>query len=254
MTIDLNIFPPLPKAAYGPEQLHHYLASLVSLGHTVYRDPQQQNVFYILLSEEYRIRISVSEGRSQAQLHYLSNMQNYLDVSTLPELEKAVGKLAAQARVAWPSKPVTGRLRTDTPATNYRTISTLVGSGRVIAVFDPYLDNKTLEELRIILSFGQGAVADNIRLLGGAEKSQGRAPTFTAAGVAAWLAQQGIRGEARIFPAKTEHRRFLLLDDGKALITGHSLNAPHKNEVVSVDTSNQDQAFFETIWSASTTL
>jgi hypothetical protein len=97
-------------------------------------------------------------------------------------------------------------------------------------------------------------VADGVRILGGAEKSQGKSPTFTAAGVAAWLTQQGIKGEARFFPSKTEHRRFLLLNDGRALITGHSLNAPHKNEVVHVDTSNEDHAFFETTWKASTVL
>jgi hypothetical protein len=252
--IDPNLFPPLPKAAYGPEQLHQYLASLVSQGHTVYRDPEQLNVFYILLTEAHRIRISVSEGHSQVQLQYLSNVQNFLDVSTLPDLEKAIGTLAAQARVMWPSKPTAGRVRTDTPATNYRTISNLIGSSRVVAIFDPYLDNNTLEELRIIISFGNGSVDDGVRLLGGAEKSQGKLPTFTAVGVAAWLKQQGIKGEARFFPSKTEHRRFILLNDGCSLITGHSLNAPHKNEVVHIDTSNQDQEFFELTWNTSTTL
>jgi hypothetical protein len=254
VVIDPDRFPPLPKTAYGPEQLHQYLAGLVSHGHIVYRDPEQENVFYIPLTDVHRIRISVSEGHSQVQLHYLTNMRNWLDVNKLPDVERAVVALSAQAGVVWPAKPTTARLRDDTPATNYRSISILAGSSAVVAIFDPYLDNNTLEEVRTILSFGNSKVADGVRLLGGAEKSQGKTPTLTGAGVAAWFAQQGVKGEARVFPSKKEHRRFLLLDDGRALITGHSLNAPHKNEVVHTEPSNADQAFFEATWSAAAPL
>ena len=126
MAIDPTLFPPLPKAAYGPEQLHQYLAGLVSRGYTVYRDPQQQNVFYIPLTDAHRIRISVSEGRSQVQLHYLSNMQNYLDASSLPELEKAIVALAVQAGVRWPSKPTSGRLGSETQTKCYKAFTKCV--------------------------------------------------------------------------------------------------------------------------------
>jgi hypothetical protein len=121
----------------------------------------------------------------------------------------------------------------------------------VKGIFDPYLDNNTIEELRTILSFGKGAIANGVRLLGSAEKSHGKSPTFTATGVAAWLTQLGISGEARTFAAKTEHRRFLLLSDGQTLIHGHSLNAPHKNEAVHLETNGEDLVFFETTWKAS---
>jgi hypothetical protein len=252
MPVDPNLFPLLPSTTYGTEQLHQYLATLVAQGHVVYRDPKQQNVFYIILTDTHRIRISVAENRSQVQLHYLGNTQGFLDVTSLPDLEKALATFASSVPgSSWPNRPLSGRLRSDTPATNYRTISGLIGSAQVVAIFDPYLDNNTLEELRIILSFGNGTVANGVRILGCAEKSQGKAPTFTASGVAAWLKQQGISGEARVFPAKTEHRRFLLLNDGRTLITGHSLNAPHKNEVVHLDTGNEDRTFFETTWNTS---
>ena len=255
MPIDPNNFPPLPATAYGPEQLHGYLATLVAEGHTVYRDPKKQNIFYVSLTDAHRIRISVETCRSQVQLHYLGNMKHFLNVDSLPNLEKAMATLASSvAGSNWPNRPLSGRLRQDTPATNYRTISSLIGATQVTAIFDPYLDNNALEELRIVLSFGSGAVANGVRILGGAGKNQGNSPTFTAKGVAAWLKQQGISGEARTFPAKREHRRFLLLDDGRTLILGHSLNALHKNEVVHLDTNDEDGTFFKTTWKTSNPL
>jgi hypothetical protein len=251
MSVDPTQFPLLPNTMYGPEQLHHYLASLVSQGQTIYRDPGQANVFYIVLTDEYRIRISVSKGRSELQLHYLSNMVQSLNVTSLPDLEKAIAALSSRVPgAAWPNRPTSGRLKADTPATNYRTIGQLIGTAKVTAIFDPYLDNKTLEELRVILSFGDGAVADGVRILGGIAKSQGKSPTFTPAGIAAWLEQQGINGEARTFPAQTEHRRFFLLSDGNTLVVGHSLNAPHKNEAVRTEASTDDQPFFEEVWNS----
>jgi hypothetical protein len=59
-----------------------------------------------------------------------------------------------------------GRLSAATPASNYRTISRLVGSSTIIGVFDAYLDNGALVELCKILSFGQGTFARDVRLLG----------------------------------------------------------------------------------------
>ena len=249
MSNDPHHFPPLPTTSYGPEQLHHYLASLLSKGYSVYRDPGHTNIFYLVLTDAHRIRISVSEGHSLLQLHYLSNSIRFLNVASLPDLEKAIAALSSGVPgAAWPNRPTSGRLSADTPATNYRTISHLIGSAQVTAILDPYLDNKTLEELRVILSFGDGAIANGVRILGGVAKSQGRFPTFTATGVAVWFQQLDITGEARTFPAHTEHRRFVLLNDGNALITGHSLNAPHKNEAVRVEANTDDQAFFDGLW------
>lgn len=172
MPTDPNLFPPLPSTGYGPEQLHGYLANLMAQGHAVYRDPQQQNVFYIVLSDTHRIRISVSGGKSQVQLHYLGNLDAFLDVTSLADLERAVTQMATSiVGNRWPARPTSARLRPETPATNYRTISGLIGTSQVVAIFDPYLDNNTLEELRIILSFGAGTVANAVRILGGQRES-----------------------------------------------------------------------------------
>ena len=92
--------------------------------------------------------------------------------------------------------PTAGRVYAATPATNYRTISHLVGSANVEGVFDPYLENSSLAEIINILSFGSsgGGVANGVRLIGSEEKTRGRIPMFTKVGVDAWLAQLGITG------------------------------------------------------------
>ena len=255
MTSDSGTFPPLPKSQFGIDDVVRYLTALNNEGHQIYRDPSQSNVFYIQLNDSYRIRISISEGRSQVQLHYLDNNRSFLDVSSLKDLEEAVGQLVSKVPgMRWPFRPTVGRLSEATPATNYKTISQLVGSSQVEAVFDPYLTNASLEELRVILSFGDGNIANGVRLLGSTTTTTGRSPRFTKAGVDTWLSQLGISGEARIVPARSEHRRFLLLSGGLSLILGMSLNSIHKNEAIRVEPDTTDRSFFDTTWATATNI
>jgi len=143
---------------------------------------------------------------------------------------------------------------TGTPATNCSTISRLIGSSQVEAVFDPYLTNSGLEELGVILSFGAGSVANGVRLLGSTATTTGRIPRFTKAGVDAWLLQLGIAGDARVVAAGSEHRRFMLLSTGHSLLLGHSLNALHKNEAVRLEADTEDRPFFDATWAGAAPL
>ena len=236
MTSDSGTFPPLPTSQLGIGDVVRYLTTLNNEGHRIYCDSSQKEVFYVQVNDSYRIRISVSGGRSQVQLHYLDNDVAFLDVS------------ASSARCATGAR----RLSATMPATNYRTISQLVGPSQVEAVFDPYLTNGSLEALRVILSFGDGTVANGVRLLGSAETTTGSIPRFTKAGVDAWLFQLGISGEARVVGARSEHRRFLLLSGGHSLLLGHSLNSLHKNEAVRVESDTADQPFFDATWATAT--
>jgi hypothetical protein len=166
-------------------------------------------------------------------------------------------RLAIGARGDWPTAPRSGRLAAATPASNYRTISSLIGGGQVQAVFDPYLDNQGLENLIRILSFGQASVANGVRLLGSSVTlagGAGKPPRFTKSGVDAWAAQLGVQAEARVLPQKDEHRRFLLLDGGRSLILGPSLNSLAKNEAVVVEDDKEDRPFFDLQWSRASVL
>src|SRR4051794_16509646 len=59
----------------------------------------------------------------------------------------------------------------------------------------------------------------------------------------AWAAQLHIQAEARVLLSGSEHRRFLLLNDGHSIILGPSLNSLHKNEAVSIEDDKEDRPF-----------
>jgi hypothetical protein len=250
-------FPPLPKPGLSLNEVVSYLLGLRAAGQSVYRDPEREGLFYIVLDELNTIRISFNtqSGKCQVQSHHCESISNFVDVSSLVQLESTVASFAHRITGStWPSRPKSGRLSTETPATNFRTISQLIGTSKVEAIFDPYLENLSLETLIHILSFGNGEVADGVRLLGSTRKTQGPIPRFTKTGVDAWLTQLGIRGEARIMPPNDQHRRFILLSGGQSLILGHSLNAIHKNEAIHLESDSEDRVFFDNVWSNATPL
>jgi hypothetical protein len=249
-------FPTLPAPSLSLDRVIAYLLSLKNDGHAIYRDAGRPNVFFIGFGELKRIRISVGAegGKAQVQLLHCENVTSFLDVSTITQLEETVSSFARKATGGqWPVSPSTGRLQSTTPATNYATISQLIGSSRIEAVFDPYLENRSLATLVDILSFGGGEVAEGVRLLGSSRTTQGSVARFTRAGVDAWLSQLGIPGEARVMPP-SEHRRFILLSGGRSLLLGHSLNAIHKNEAIRVEPDPEDRSFFDSVWATATIL
>lgn len=249
-------FPSLPEPSLSLDEVVRYLLMLRTDGHDIYRDSKHDNIFYIALDELNCIRISVRAqgGTCQVQLHYCENTTHYLNVSSSAQLETTVASFASRITGGtWPCRPTTGRLSANTPATNFRTISQLIRSSKVEAVFDPYLENLSLGTLIDILSFGSGGVANGVRVLGSTSKTQGAVPKFTKAGVDAWLTQLGIHGEARIMDPG-QHRRFMLLSGGQSLILGHSLNAIHKNEAIRLESDSEDRAFLDSVWANATPL
>jgi hypothetical protein len=250
-------FPSLPKPSLSLDEVVRYLFNLKTAGHDVYRDSKGENIFYIALDELNRITISFNaqRGMCQVQLHHCETISSFVDVSSLVQMESTVASFARRITGGtWPSRPTKGRLRAKTPATNFRTISQLIGTSKVEAIFDPYLENLSLETLIHILSFGSGEVANGVRLLGSTRKTQGAIPKFTKTGVDAWLIQLGIHGEARVMSPNDQHRRFILLSGSQSLILGHSLNAIHKNEAIRLESDSEDRVFFDSVWSNATPL
>lgn len=251
----MNDFPELPKIQLSREELVRYLQTLKAAGHDVFRDPAQDNVFYLGLNDQSVLRLSVGDdGRGQVQLQYMGNVVDWRDVSSMPHAEATVADFARRALGSWPTRPTSARLDEAKPASNLRTISELIGSAQIEAVFDPYLENGALAVLVDMQSFGSGTVASGVRLLGSKVKASGSIPRFTKAGVDAWFTQLGIQGEGRVMSSSSEHRRFMLLSGGQSLLIGASWNAIQKNEAVRVESDVEDRPFFDQAWSTATPL
>jgi hypothetical protein len=250
MTKQNNPFPIYEKAQEEPlarESVVNYLLRINAQGQVVQVDGDA----FVLPIDTGEVRITPTDGLWRVSKTSNRVLNTYGDVSTEVELDRLL-RLTVGAPEEWPAMPRRGRLSAKTPASNYATISSLIGGGQVQAVFDPYLDNQGLENLTRILSFGQGSALNGVRLLGSSATlvgGAGKPPRFTKAGVAAWAAQLGIQAEARVLTQKGEHRRFLLLDGGRPLILGPSLNSLHKNEAVAIEDDKEDRPFFDTQWS-----
>lgn len=245
-------FPTFPGPSLSLEEITAYLISLKSSGHNIYRDQKRETQFYISFDDVNRIRIILNpkNNTSQIQLLYCENTVDFVDVTSIEQVESTVAVFARKIPGStWPTRPKTGRLSANTPATNFRTISQLIGTSNIETVFDPYLENSSLETLIHILSFGEANVSNGVRLLGSSKKSSGSIPRFTKVGVDAWLKQLKIKGEARIMSRTDEHRRFILLSGNKSLLLGLSLNAIDKNEAIRIESDIEDRKFFDKSWS-----
>jgi hypothetical protein len=249
---DPNPFPvyqPPAKAVFTKERVVDYLLMLVANGYQVCSAGEE----YVLPQDDGEVRLRPVEGVWQVSRIRLGVLTTFGGAGS----EDDLNRLLAKAVGATPELPRRGRLDATTPATNYRTIAGLIGSSELQAVFDTYLDNQSLEQLIHILSFGKGAFAGHVRLLGTTATTQsgpGKPARFSKAGVDAWAAQLQIQAEARVLPKGSEHRRFLLLDGGRSIILGPSLNSLHKNEAVSIEDDKEDRPFFDRQWQVATPL
>jgi hypothetical protein len=234
--------PNLPELSR--ERVVDYLLRLSSTGHLVEVDGDS----FVLPRDDGEVRLRPSNGAWLVSRERLGVLSTYGDARAEDQLDR----LMASAIGAKPERSTTGRLKADEPASNYHTIARLIGRGEIRAVFDTYLDNASLAQLIRIASFGKATFAKNVRLIGTTATTKtgpGIPPRLTKAGVDAWALQLQISSEARVLPKGTEHRRFLLLDAGRSLILGPSLNALSKNEAVAVEDDKEDLPFFDAQWS-----
>jgi hypothetical protein len=247
---DPNPFPPYSppeEAAFSKERVVDYLLKLAARGWSVQSDGED----YVLPQDDGEVRLRPVEGTWRVSRVRLGVLSTFGDAGS----EDDHDRLLTVPIGAMPERPRRGRLDATPPATNYRTIAGLIAISQLQAVFDTYLDNQSLEQLIRILSFGKGSVASHVRLLGTTatmQNSLGKLARFSKAGVGAWAAQLQIMAEARVLPSGSEHRRFLLLDGGRSIILGPSLNSLHKNEAVSIEDDKEDRPVFDRQWQAAT--
>ena len=140
--------------------------------------------------------------------------------------------------------PATARLTRVTPAQNLETIASLAGGAQVGEVFDPYLDDKGLANLRAIANLDM-QFAPEVRLLTAGAGAKRLSQEY----LAAWQAELGLTAAVRVVNNQA-HRRFLLLSSRQSLIIGCSLNSTEKDEAVHLESDKDDRPFFESEWLA----
>ncbi len=243
----------MPATSLGRDDVVRYLTEQSQRGYQVFQGSQGPHFLVLALTERQRINFVLTAGGCQVQAEEFGQPWSIADVSTSAQLRSAVDGIAQRVLGAgWARSPTSGRLAQDSPASNLATISSLVGTETVQAIFDPYLENRSLAELIKVLSFGRGTVTNGVRVLSTA-KTTGQIPTLTKAGFDMWLAQLKITGEIRIMSG-SEHRRFMLLSGGQSLLLGLSLNSLHKNEAIRLEPDLEDRAFFDKVWTTATPL
>jgi hypothetical protein len=242
--------PPLPdEDEMTKEDVVGYLLRCKAEGRLlgVYQGPESIYSIYIDTPLENRIRLWAAEGTT---LVIPPGRTSALDeeATNLREVERLIAIAAAERGEDWPSQVTTGRLSATTPASNVVTISKLVGAGEIQAVFDPYLDNASFATLLDILSFG-ASLSNDARFLTGQDMTGGAMPRLTKSFLTYWFTERGVTGgQVRLLPAKSEHRRFMLLKDGQSLLVGMSLNSIAKNEAVRLESDKEDRPFFNSTW------
>lgn len=248
------MFPYKPTATLTREALVDYLLQYHSRGYQVFQDESLNGPLELVLTEMHCIRFISNGGKVQLQGCTLNHAGWVFDVSSLAELQKAVDYIAHlfigdKLKLS----PTSARVVEGAIATNLATISNLVGTSAIEAIFDPYLKNRSLTALIDILSFGAGSISNGVRVLSTNKTTSGQIPKLTKVGFEAWLSQLGITGEIRVM-GSSEHRRFILLSSEQSLLLGPSLNSIHKNEAVRLEPGAYDQTFFNQVWSQATLL
>jgi hypothetical protein len=242
-------FPQKPSTVLTRNELVDYLLQHHSRGYAVFQVEGANGSFELVLNDIYCIRFTCVDEMVRVQGCTFNHAGWTLEVSSLADLWKSVDYIANQMiGASWQASPSCARVHNNTPASNLATISSLINTSAIEAIFDPYLENRSLTTLIDILSFGEGSVSNNVRVLSTSKTTNGQVPRLTKAGFESWLDQLSIAGQLRLMEP-SEHRRFLILSSGQSLLLGPSLNSINKNEAVRLEPASQDQLFFDQVWS-----
>jgi hypothetical protein len=249
--------PTAAQSGLSRDEVAGYLLALKANGFAVHRtEPGAPREAYAVLLED-GTSVSVRDAGGGAYWHIVGDrlglITNFGFAKSVGQFRRLMAQAARSYGVDWSSPLTTTRLPATTPATNRRTISGLIGSAEVQAVFDPYLDNRGLVALGDILTFG-GSVSGAVRLLTSTRKANTKNPQLTKSLAEAWFKERGIAGgEVRVM-APDEHRRFLLMSGGKSLILGLSLDSLEKNEAAHLEDDGADRTFFDRVWASAAPL
>lgn len=267
--VDISPFPPYPKPTLSRQDIVGYLVPYRNKGWEIYQG-DNENEFIIRVSETDRVYIwfappfrannekacwVVSSGirREGAIWGYPENLQS-LQVMTSQAVK--VGCHGSKPADWSPSTaPTSTRLWREQPATNISKLVGLIGTSSIEAIYDAYLDNKSLEILLSMIALGV-RISNSVRLLTSTAMiiPLKGTPRVTKNFVDAWFKEVGPKGEMRHNAYRGHERRFMLLSGDKSLLSGLSINNPDVNEAPVVESDSVDRTYFDSEWSRATSL
>lgn len=250
-----DTFPPRPVPQLSLEDVIGYLSECRSKGWDVFRDDDHSTRFPIELTERFIlwisefvwIRVYYGNGKCGVFVHRKADEIPVGWPESLQGLDELVAYGAkSYGGIDWPSSPSVGRLKKSTPASNFSVLSGLVGSASIEAIYDPYLDDKALENLLTLINLGT-KISQGCRFLSSPKGAARLSPGY----VQAWLMETSRQVEIRKSTSRDSHRRFMLLSGGQTLILGLSINSLAKDEAAHLETNTVDRAFFDSEWGVS---
>lgn len=254
-------FPNYPGTRLTRDHIVGYLVPYLQKGWEIYQG-DSENQFVVRLADNLKLFIEFVDRRWRVSTGLAPNMSIAIWAypETLHELDSAIqigvrtATSAIDPKPEWSALPRAIRLSADEPASNISKIVGLIGSSKVEAVFDAYLDNKSLETLLNFATLGV-QISTNVRLLTSTKMvnpSQGL-PRLTLSYVRSWITQlECLSAEVRHATYSGHQRRFILLSGGQSLIIGPSLNNLSLNEASHLESDAADVKFFAAEWASAT--
>ncbi len=240
MVLD-NPFPSRPiSSSLSREDVIGYLLEVAKQGWNVYADDDSW-VIDIDDCQQISIRQHGSSWHVQPRDSRTTRQFVPGTAINLTQLRACVDPRLGQTR------PSTARTREGHPASNLSKISQFVGSAKVLAIHDPYLNDAGLDNLRAVANL-TNCIAPDIQLLTSSSGTQKLSKVFVTAFFSEFNCTSG---EIRKIVTGKPHRRFFLLSGGQSLIIGMSLNNVDKNEVIHVEPDTEDRIFFGEQWKLS---
>lgn len=257
--VDDSTIPSAPAPSLGAADVAGYLAQLKVEGWDVFK--RGMDGYYIQISDTQRIVLKkigegqwlVSAGTEPTPMFGIGGADNAATLRTF--INKAFVDFGLSP--SRPPTPQSALLYVEEPLTNLDKIASFINHSTIQAMFDPYLDDKTLVIFSTILGLSNATIDPNFRFITATDQTvpnKKGLSRLTKTAVDAWFKQMGVQGEVRHVNYQGHQRRFMLLSGGQTLILGPSLNNPFTNEHVSIDHNPDNLAFFDKEWAKGTPL
>lgn len=218
------------------------LEELAAAGWPIYAHTEP-DWFVVALDDSLRFDVKCRANRWTIHGLELGRTMHYLEAGDSIALRAALTEAAKKHGYDLSGAPKSARLSSAAPVSNRLSLVHLCGVAAVHAIFDPYFDDRAVGNLAILCNMGL-RLAPSVRVLVTSKATH----RLTNLLVRDFKSERKVRLEARVCASDKEHRRFILLDDGKGMVLGCSLNDLSKNEAAHTELAIQDELFFNEQW------